>query len=172
MPSFITAAQFLTRYDYRWVGQNITDTGTPATESGVLASPVLAALIADASDDVMAAAAVGDRYSVDDLATYGGNLLVRIVADLTMGLILKRRARAVKDEKDLSGPYTEAMDKLEALRRGERIFYAVPGVPEAGLPGTASMLPIPGINPPNWTQQANRYFGSSGWPQGPGNGWG
>lgn len=177
MISFCSNSQFLLRYDGRWVGKNVLDDGTAATVAD-LADPlttggaVLAAFIAEASEDVMAAAAVGARYSVDDISTYGGSLLVRIVSDLTMGKILKRRARAVTDEKSLSGPYDEALAYLEQLRRGERIFYAVPDVPEAGLPGSTPMNPITlngvpiitsqgtiGIGPCTWVNSARRYFG-------------
>lgn len=164
--TFITNAQFLVRYDRRWVGKNMLDDGTSATEAdlldtGTVAGGRLEQLIQEASELVMAAAAVGARYSVNDLVTYGGQLLVRIVSDLTVGLILKRRARALTDENELSGPYAEAMGYLEQLRRGERIFFAVPDVPEAGLPGEATMLPTPGFQPPMWTQYASRLFGNT-----------
>ena len=168
MPSFITPTDFLLRYDFRWVGKNITDNGIAADQGQCAASPVIAAFIQEASDMVMAAAAIGDRYSLDDITKYGGTLLTRIVSDLTMGLILKRRARALDDEKSLSGPYEEALEYLELLRRGERIFYAVPNVPEAGLPATATMLPTPGIQPPLISENT-RIFGLIGpcrWPGG------
>jgi len=171
MTPFITNSQFLVRYDGRWVGKNVLDDGTAASVAS-LASPltpggmVLEQFIEEASEDVMAAAAVGARYSTSDLVTYGGQLLVRIVSDLTMGKILKRRARALTDEKMLSGPYDEALQYLEQLRRGERIFFAVPDVPEAGLPDTAPMNPMTannGINPAcDWVVGASRYFGSCG----------
>lgn len=162
MPQFITAAQLTSRYDWRWIGENITDTGVPsASQSAVEGSAVVADAIEDASDLVMGAAAIGSRYSEADIAAYGGRLLTRLVADLTMGLILKRRARAVEDWEKISAPYTEALEYLEQLRRGERIFWAVPDVAEAGLPGATSVRPLPGINPPTFVQCASRYFGAS-----------
>lgn len=161
MPSFLTPADFFVRYDYRWVGKQITDTGLAATDIDCRNSSVIAAFIAEASEMVVAAAAVGDRYSENDLTLYGGQLLKRITADLTMGLILKRRARAASDLESLTGPYTEALGYLEQLRRGERIFYMVPDVAEAGLPEAVSNLPRLGIDPPLATQQAFRYFGSA-----------
>ena len=169
--TFITNAQFLVRYDARWVGKNMLDDGTAASaadlaDEGSVPGARLEQLIQEASELVMAAGAVGARYSVSDLVTYGGQLLVRIVSDLTVGLILKRRARALTDENQLSGPYAEAMGYLEQLRRGERIFWAVPDVPEAGLPGTGTMLPTPGFQPPLWTQYATRVFGNTQPPYG------
>jgi hypothetical protein len=162
MPSFITAAQLTSRYDWRWIAENIADDDEPAaSQSAVEGSAVVADAIEDASDLVMGASAIGSRYTEADLTAYGGRLLTRLVADLTMGLILKRRARAVEDWQKIAAPYAEAMDYLEQLRRGERVFWAVPDVPEAGLPRTASTLPLPGINPPTFVQCASRYFGSS-----------
>lgn len=178
MTTFVSNAQFLVLYDGRWVGKNVLDDGTASTVASLQdpTSPgglVLAALILEASEMLMAAAAVGARYSITDIATYGGSLLIRIVSDLTMGLILKRRARALSDEAALSGPYAEALQYLEQLRRGERIFFAVPDVPEAGLPGSTPMEPfnlngvpitnpapgVVGIGPCNWVNSARRYFG-------------
>lgn len=169
MPSFITPAQFLVRYDYRWVGKNITDTGVPATEAQCLASPVLAAFIEEASEMVMGASAVAARYSVDDLTTYGGALLVRITSDLTMGLILKRRARAAEDNEAFTSAYREALDYLEQLRRGERIFYAVPNVPEAGLPTTQNLAPTPAALGQPLITDNSRIFGTIGWDRNYGN---
>lgn len=169
--SFLTNEQFLVRYDWRWVAKNVLDSqygsgdASVATRADLLddssdAGSVLAALIEEASEVLMAAAAVGARYSVSDLTTYGGSLLLRIVSDLTLGLILKRRARAAEDVAKMAPSYAEALEYLEQLRRGERIFFAVPEVPEAGLPDTASMNPVPGVNPPTVTQMSQRYFGA------------
>ncbi len=176
MVPFVTNTAFLVRYDWRWCAKNLLDGPTAGTSSppptltdlqnpSSAAGSVLATLITEASEILMAAAAVAARYTEDDVRTYGGSLRDRIVSDLTMGLVLKRRGRAVTDEKDLSGPYTEALEYIEALRRGERIFWAVPNVPEAGLPGTADGNPFPfpyGLLPghvPPLSAQSVRYFG-------------
>ena len=171
MQPFLDNTSFLIRYDWRWVAKNVTD-GTTLTnnvaatlselQGATGGGAVLATLITEASELVMAASAVGARYTEDDLRTYGGSLLTRIVADLTMGLVLKRRGRALTDEDELSKPYAEALEYLEQLRRGERIFWNVPDVPEAGLPATSSMEPRVGIDPPTVSMMAGRYFGSPG----------
>lgn len=170
MPSFVTNSRFCSRYDWRWIAKNLLDGPTAATsdppptlaelQGPTGAGAVLALLIEDASDMVMGAAAIGNRYTLADLTTYGGTLLERITSDLTMGLVMKRRARPSDDSEALAKPYAEALDYLEKLRQGERIFYAVPGVPEAGLPEVASMAPVSGVNPPLVSQCAARYFGS------------
>ncbi len=170
---FVTNAQFFVRYDWRWVAKNVLDI-SPGT--GLVAAATLAQLLDtssvagtvvyeclfEASEMLVAAAAVGARYTVEELVAAGGRLLIRVVCDLCVGLILKRRGRAVTDENALSQPYNEALGYLEALRRGERIFFMVPAVPEAGLPESASMNPIPGIDPPLITTDAIRYFGLGG----------
>lgn len=171
MPSFITTADLVAAYDYRWIGQNITDTGVPATEAQVLASTKLAGFIEEASEQIMGACAVAARYSLSDLETYGGALLRRITCDLVMGLILKRRVRANKDNEAFTAAYEEALNYLEQLRRGERIFYAVPNVPEAGLPATENLAPPLSIGPPLITDNV-RIFGTIGYGRNYGYGYG
>lgn len=164
---FITNAQLLDRYDYRWIGQQMLDTAAAATQadllnSGSTAGGRLQAFIGEASEMLMAAAAVGDRYNAADIQTYGGQLLIRIVSDLTMGLILKRRARPVESDEALTRAYDEALGYLEQLRQGERIFYMVPNVPEAGLPAQQTLAALPGFGPPLITDQC-RIFGDIGY---------
>lgn len=177
MIPFVSNAEFFLRYDGRWVGKNILDDGTAATiaEMTAVASidPVtgditynnlsgqrVKVLAQDASEELMSAAAVGARYTEEQLREYGGNLLLSIVSGLMLGPILQRRGRAVDDFESLSASYTLARTRVEELRRGERIFFNVPDVPEAGLPTTATTDPVCGVNPPLLTQQAVRYFGT------------
>lgn len=170
MTPFLTNTQFLDRVDWRWVAKNILDSATVSSSSatpptyselidtGSTAGARLEQLITDASEKLMAAAAVGARYTEDDVRTHGGNLVLSIVSGLSVGPILQRRVRATSDESSLNLMYTEALDYIEQLRRGERIFFAVPNVPEAGLPGHPTMNPLP-PEPPTLAQQAGRYFG-------------
>lgn len=175
MSLFVTNAQFLSRFDWRWVAKNVSDTGAVAVPPPVTAATLatyaeltgatgigatLNQLITDAEELVMGAACVAARYSQADLLTYGGNLLARIVCGLTIGLVVQRRGRAVADDKEYSQPYTEALDYLEQLRRGERIFFAVPNVPEAGLLSTAPLIPVPGAGVPTLAESAARFFGA------------
>jgi hypothetical protein len=180
MDPFITNEEFLDRYDWRWVARNILDgdtvsgSATPPTLTQLLdpltndAGARLEQLIIDASEELMSGAAVGARYSEADLRRRpldsppyagGGNLLVSIVAGLTLGPLLERRGRAVTDQAALSAAYDRAKGRVEELRRGERIFWSVPLVPEAGLPATADMFPTPPLGPPSLSEQAGRYFG-------------
>lgn len=163
MNPFATNSQMLDRYDARWLGKNLLDDGTAASAATLanaytVAGGRLQTLLTDASEELMAAAAAGARYTEDDLRTYGGNLVVAIVCGLTLGLVVKRRGRALTDSKELSAAYDVAAEQVEQLRRGERIFFAVPDVPEAGLPESADMAPGP-LAPASWASQASRYFG-------------
>lgn len=160
---FITNNQFLDRYDWRWVAENILDDDRDATLNQLLSPTTTAGkrlreFALEASEMVLAAARVGARYSEGDLRSHGGYLLIRIVADLMIAPILKRRNRALSDESQLSKSYNEALQYLELLRRGERIFWAVPNVPEAGLPTTTSLVDNP-FTAPLITDHAVDYFG-------------
>jgi hypothetical protein len=171
---FVTNPQFLARYDGRWVGKNVLDNATAATIAQ-LADPtsaggaILELLLTEASEMLMAAAAVAARYTEDEVRTYGGTLLARIVCDLCIGLVMKRRGRAVTDQEALSASYNEALGYIEQLRRGERIFWQVPEQAKAGLPESAPMQTV--FDPPLISQQAERYFGcpAGGGPSGGGN---
>lgn len=166
MVPFCTNAQFLERVDARWVGMNILDTGVRATAAQLLdtdhaAGARLYTLLQDAAEELMSAAAVGARYTEADLRTYGGNLVVSINAGLAVGPILERRVRANPDTKSFSWVYDRAAARVEQLRKGERIFSAVPDVPAAGQPEVADTTPVVGIDPPDITQQSGRYFGGA-----------
>lgn len=172
MTPFISNTDFFNYVDSRWVAKNLLDDGTAPTlatmtNTSTPAGARLLVLITCAAEELMSAAAVGARYTENDLRTYGGEMVKQINAGLALGPILERRNRAVTDSKELSATYDRAADRVEQLRRGERIFFAVPNVPEAGLPESASMAPPP-LNPPNVAAQAGRYFGcpaaSDGYP--------
>jgi hypothetical protein len=163
---FATNAQILDRFDGRWIGMNLLDTGASATVANLLdlttpnvAATRLQSLIGDASEMLMSAAAVGARYAVADLTTYGGNLVVNITCGLAMGPILKRRSRPVTANKMISDAYNEAMQYIEQLRRGDRIFALVPNVPEAGLAYTSPMAGCVPYGGPDITGVSGRYFG-------------
>lgn len=161
---FCTNSDLLSRFDSRWCAMNLLDDGTTPTLSQLLDTSTVAgarlqSLIGDASEMLMSAASVSARYSVLDLQTYGGNLLINITAGLAMGPILKRRGRTVTTNKMISDAFTEAMSYIEQLRRGDRIFSMVPNVPAAGLMNTVCMTPCIPFGGPDITQVSGRYFG-------------
>lgn len=163
---FATNQNVLDRYDGRFIGLNINDDGTAATIANLLdlttpnpAAVRLQNLIGDASEFLLSAASVSARYSVNDLLTYGGNMLINITSGLAMGPILKRRSRPVTSNKQISDGYSEAMQYIEQLRRGDRIFALVPNVPASGLSALANMTPFVPFGSPDVTQVTQRYFG-------------
>ncbi len=176
MVPFVTNTRFLIRHDWRWVAKNVLDgatAGTSATpptltelqDPSSAAGSVLYTLLQDASEELMSAAAVAARYTEQDIRTYGGSLVESIVSGLAVGPLLERRDRAAEDYAALSAAYDRAKERVEQLRRGERIFWAVPDVPEAGLPESVNQNGhLHGVPPPR-SLQAVRYFGfPAGYP--------
>ena len=174
MFTFLTNIQFFIFFDWRWVAQNLYDlskgqllpsdggyadlssqAGLPPYNAGL----TLATLCGAASEELMSAAAIGARYQRSDLTQYGGNLVVKVAAALVAGSVLGRRVRATDIDKLYGAAYESAQGMLEALRRGERIFDAVPNVEAAGAGPVAAPQFAPGISPPLWTWEAQRYFG-------------
>lgn len=172
MVPFVSNTRFLIRADWRWVAKNVLDGATAGTsaapptladlqDSSTAAGSVLYALLQDASEELMSAAAVAARYTEADIRTYGGSLVESIVSGLAVGPILERRERAAADYAALSASYDRAKERVEQLRRGERIFWAVPDVPEAGLPESVNQSAYSPGAVPQTSAIAARYFG---WP--------
>ncbi len=164
---FLDGAGMLERYDSRRVGQLVLDTGVNASaadlaDSGTTAGARLLALLNEASELVVAAAAVGKRYTRADLdavaaaGTGSAYLLRRLTADLAFGLLCKRRGYDAKQFAALAPAYLEALQYLEQLRRGERILDSVAGVADAGLPAGVAAAPASQIA--TWTSTASRLF--------------
>lgn len=171
MGLILSNAGFFDYQDWRWVGKNMLEpatAGAPGIQATLaqMLDPLqdagrrIAEFINLGEDMLFSAAMVGKRYTVQQVVQFGGALSRWIVAYLAVSPVLGRRDRAATDEKALSVNFNLAMDYTERLRSAERIFYAVPAVPEAGLPGTAPQAPVPGINPQLVTQRAWRYFGT------------
>lgn len=171
--AFLTAAQFVQRYDVRRVGDWLKDDNTRATAADIAnpvttAGAIVALALEEASELIVAAGAVGKRYTRADLAglvanttaTPSGYLLQRLTADLAFGLLVKRRALPHEETEALGPAYGEALAYLEALRRGDRIFFDVADVPEAGLPDHTDMHgPVPQFDCPRLMSSNVPFFG-------------
>lgn len=123
--SYAAPADFLKRYDYRILGQLVTDTGTAVTPTALLNDPNLQAALDDASGMIDSAVLVSNRYGIADLTALTGQdqaFLLRLTCDLAFVLLQERRGAV--DVKDLP-QYQATMQTLQWLRNGERIF-AVP----------------------------------------------
>jgi hypothetical protein len=177
---YITAAALLDRYDYRWLGDRVLDTGTRATAADLQndatdAGRRLALAIADATAEIDTAVTIGNRYRLADLAALvadqptssSATLLARISADLAVGFLAQRRVLPAEETAALSPAFEAAQGVLIQLRNAERILVDVPEVPEAGEMGTATGNPtIPPLSSvvPKWSDQLQVFgINRSGW---------
>lgn len=159
MPNYITGSQFLLNYDARRVAELISDTGEPVPSGSVATNEVLVEMLNQAESMVNLATRVGDRYSIADLTTLAadpidGGSLRRLVSDIAWGLICKRRGMSQSSIGDQAPGYQEAMQTLELLRLGERIFD-FDGAAAAGLPSVQQL----GVDSSCQMVNARRFFG-------------
>ncbi len=118
---YASPQDLLERYDVRTVGELASDTGIPLTAQQMKTSARILAAILDASGALESACIVGNRYTPHDLQSLTGasaNFCKMLVCDLAMGRLVM--ARPTKDETPQF--YTMALQWLERLRLGERIF--------------------------------------------------
>lgn len=152
---YCTIAEFLNFADLRTVGDLVSD--TDERETSLTNNDVLLAAIQRASGMVESAAVIGNRYLPSDLAALTGSaqqLLIGLVADLVIGILYKRRP----NKGDPPGSYKEALDMLQQLREGERIFPTQESA-DAGLPEHQIETPIDVENRNGLSVVAHRYFG-------------
>lgn len=162
--AYATAQDLLLRYDARRVSDLVSDTGSRSVYPDQ--SPVVAAVLDDASGMVESACRASQRYTANDLQALTGNtsaLLKRLVCDLAFGLLVARRGYSSQDQRVMA-PQTEAANgMLEMLRRGERIFSdqdnADAGVNVVTLrttpPGYTSGTDLAGRSQRLWGQRTN-----------------
>ncbi|VTS00603.1 hypothetical protein [Tuwongella immobilis] len=156
--SYCTGSQLLDYHDARLVGDLLSDAETRIAEGSIPTNPKVLAALRRASGDLESAALVGGRYKVTDLEMLTGNALeyrIGLVADLAFWHLTKRRFPATKIE-DVTGAQ-QAMDTLELLRTGERIFGVVEVI-EAHNMGTVDVSQ-PVDRRPTTVQMARRFFG-------------
>lgn len=121
MTAFADADDLTTCYDVRVLGQYLSDNGTALTANEVANSPKTAALLEQASGQILAFAYKGERYSEADLLALTGNglaMLKRMTCDLAFSYILQRRGVAVDDYPQVK----TALELLELLSQGKVIF--------------------------------------------------
>ncbi len=160
--AYANSTDLINRYDARDICQWVSDTAAPVSQGSLPTNAVLTALFQDASGQVEAALLAVDRYSVTDLQnliTAGGNsanFLKRIVCDLVVGMLIERRPFL---DRDLPPAYLRALEWLEELRNGKRIF-AFQEVADAGN-AKITIDSVYDIQSRNLaSQQASRYFGA------------
>jgi hypothetical protein len=151
---YCTNSEFLARYDARRVGDLLSDSGEAIATGDLPSNGVLTELLGDASSLILSAASVANRYTPADLAGFletnhpARRLLIRLVADLAFGLLLKRRGYDAAAISSMAPGYLEGLQTLDLIRKGERIFpaeaFAVEGTPKHSSfpnpPGTPRLV--------------------------------
>src|SRR5688572_11874066 len=157
--AYCTIGEFLDRYDRRIIADWLSDTGVKLTTDALNSSTRLTEILQDASGLVESACLVGEKYRPEDLAALTGNskrFLMRLVADLAIGMI--RGRRGYNEEEGVMPQHKAALEMLENIRNGERIF-GLAEVMTAGNP-TSEFITEQDLEQTNLsTFQARRFFG-------------
>jgi hypothetical protein len=169
MAQFASGTDLVAFYDARRIAELVADTGVRPDPATVASHAVVTVMLVAASDEIVAAATVGKRYTEAELSGIaggsggGGPLLRQLTCHLAFGLIVNRRGLAADDQSKLTPYWRWAQDYLTLLRKGERVLGGVDDVLDAGLPDTVSMAPqVPPManQPPSIVQSMGRIFGS------------
>lgn len=149
--AYATGAELVVRYDARRIAQLVADDGQQVASGSVAAHAVVEALLEDATAAINSAVYVGKRYVAADLSSgltaSGGYLLKRLCCDLAFGYLVARRGLAADEVGKLAPRYAEALQYLDLLRQGERIFDTADGShAEAGL---MDHKPVGALDPNN-----------------------
>jgi hypothetical protein len=153
--AYITASQFLDRYDPRRVGAMAGDAGAIVSQSDIEAgsNDVVNAALADATGMINSAILRGQRYKVSDLTGLTGDdaaFLYRLTANLAYGLMKLRRDIPLQE----GDPYYMALTDLERLSNGDRVFN-VDGAIASGVTTTIRLSDDITLI----SEVAERYFG-------------
>jgi hypothetical protein len=182
----ISPAEFLRRYDRRRVAQLLADDGVPVEDDELEENETLQLLLLDSTQMLASAVMVGKRYSQDDLYYLAGmtktgdtyaerdteidgvevplspdrHLVRRIISDLVYGELVSRRGYSADEINNLAPKYGLALQQLQLLRDGERIFSTVDQVPETGARvEVVDQTRRTSANSPNLLSNRTRIFG-------------
>lgn len=163
------------RYDQRRVAQLLSDTGTPiATQAEIndgsalaifAANAVLIDLLKDASNKVLMACRVANRYRQQDLDllyadTDRNSSLIRLVCDIAMGFLCTRRGLSTQEIYAQAPMLKDSLQTLEMLKTGDRVFDDAPP-PGTDAPTAGAEVAQVAVNPIGlyWSvQTGNRIF--------------
>lgn len=179
MAAILSPSRFLDFCDARNVADYVLDTGA-AADPADLTNPATTAgarvqLAIDYATGVFySAVRVGKRYTRDQVTALialadasssnpqeDTNLIRATIADLAFARLVLRRNLPADEFKALCPGYENALEYLEQVRSGERIFDEVPLVDDAGLPH-ANTLPPPNVPRPCLITDNTRIFGTVG----------
>jgi len=174
--SFATVPQFLQRYDQRIIADLCQDADLPPSFSELLVDPIVQAMLNDAAGDIVLACVPAQRYSDADLATIAtsvdasGNpspsasVLIRLNSILAMVKLYERRTYPLDQIAKNVGGWEWALELLEMLRNGNRVFD-LPNQVSAGvfanaaLAGTVHEVTGDVVGNINLMSQVTRCFG-------------
>lgn len=149
MAVYATVPDMQARYDWREIGDLISDTPEPVSANLQLSDPNLALAIADASGEIDAALLACGRYSSTDLSGLSGNTknhLTRICCQIAIAFLYERKPFYNTDKLEA---YSKAKERhLKKLSTGINILN-LPLVVAAGTPeasGPTSVDYYPGMN--------------------------
>lgn len=144
MASFATPSDLAMYYDIRQLRMNATDSGTPATD--IDNDPVLLTLLARATEEILAHALAGKKYTEDELQALAdsdtsGYYLVGLCCDLAFGYLMIRRGKSVTEVDRVAPNYKIAQLKLLQLADGSEIFPRIESDQhgDAGTPDIADL---------------------------------
>lgn len=123
MSSYATPADFLQRYDWRDVGDLVSDSSEQISPNDQLTNPILLQILQDASGDVEAALLRAGRYKTTDLTGLTGNplaLLKRITCEIAIAYLFERRPLFNVERMEQYQKFREG--HLKRLASGENIF--------------------------------------------------
>lgn len=125
--SYCTVAEFLKRVDLRTVGDWASDDGVRVLAGALTTDAKVLAALADASGELEAAALIGGKYTVEDLAALaatdcvGRAKLYRLISDLALCFLYDRRPQMFADARP-PNCWERATGWLNELAQGTRIF--------------------------------------------------
>jgi hypothetical protein len=118
----LTNADFLIRFDYRLISQQLSDTNVPISQANLLVSTQLSDIINDAEGVVLAALYVAYKYDSTKIAALADEslgLVKRIIADIAFIYCCGRRGYDYREKMPL---VQDSYDILNLLRSGERVL--------------------------------------------------
>jgi phage gp36-like protein len=131
MNTYATTDDIQFRYDTRQIGELLSDNDNPVLPDLFASNGILLSALQDASGLINSAVMVSNRYTLDDLqklTDVDQQFLIRLTCDLAYGLLMQRRNYDVNQLPQ----YQLAMENLEQLREGERVFN-IDTAKDAGL---------------------------------------
>lgn len=171
---YVSASDFLKRYDARTIGQLMSDESpagrTPTVDELTNANTVpggrLSELLKDASGMLEIALLKGGRYTIADLEALTANqaaFIKRVVGDLALGLCYQRRPAT---DTPIPTQTQVAMNVLDMLANGDRIL-GLQGAIDASHMTLTTDTPDNVLTRNSMVIEMQGYFGTRGnrWPQ-------